>query len=78
MTFLEMLADVRSHHDTSKDLAEKLGISTQYLNDIERGRKRPSRQFVDRICTYLGRGPKGRQAWHLAAARAHGWEVPQE
>lgn len=75
MTFSEMLADVRVHHATSRSLAGKLGISAQYLSDVERGRRLPSRQFVERICAYLGRGPKGRAEWHVAAARANGWEV---
>ena len=75
LTFVEMLADVRSNHATSKGLAEKLGVSAQYLHDLENGRRLPSRNFIDRLCVYLGRGPKGRQQWHIAAARAHGWEV---
>jgi transcriptional regulator with XRE-family HTH domain len=74
--FTEMLAAVvLGMGVTSKHFAECIGISPQYLSDLERGRRLPSVAVVNRICTYMGRGPQGRKAWHLAGARAHGWEV---
>ncbi len=76
--FVEMLAEVRATHDTSKALAVQLGVSPQYLHDIERGRRLPSVAFVDRLCLYLGRGPVGRLEWHRAAAEAHGWKLSED
>lgn len=76
MTFVEMLLDVRAGLEMSqKDFAEALGFTPQYLNDLEHGRRLGSVEFVNRVCEYLSRGPKGRKEWHLAAARSHGWEV---
>ena len=72
----EMLRAVRVGMEISQqDFAAKLGISSQYLCDIEKGRRIPSVELVERIVTYLGRGPAGRREWHVAAAVAHGWDV---
>lgn len=76
MTFTEMLKTVREGNDmTQQKFAKSLSISPQYFNDLEQGRRLPSVEVTNRICEYLGRGPKGRLEWHLAAARAHGFEV---
>ena len=76
MTFVEMLIESRAGMEmTQQELASSLGFSPQYLCDLEKGRRRGSVEFVNRICKWLGRGPVGRKAWHLAAARSHGWEV---
>lgn len=76
MPFAEMLATVRgSLGKTQAAMANDLGISPQYLNDLERGRRSPSVAVVDRICTYLGRGPAGVREWHIAGAAAHGWKL---
>jgi transcriptional regulator with XRE-family HTH domain len=74
MTFVEMLAAVRENH-SQKAVARGLRYSVQYISDLERGRRAPSVEVVDRICEWMGRGPKGRREWHLAGARAQGWEV---
>ena len=77
MSFPEMLLAYRHGAEISqRSLAAALGISSQYLSDLEHGRRRPSVAIVDRICEYLGRGPFGRHEWHFAAARAHGWALP--
>ena len=76
MTFVEMLIEAREGRDLSqKEMAEHLGFTAQYLNDLEHGRRLGSVQFVNRICEWLECGSKGRKEWHLAGARAHGWEV---
>ena len=76
MSFQWMLVKIRLRGTFSqKDIAEKLGISVQYLHDLEHGRRKPSVSVVNRICHYMGRGPRGRREWHMAGARAHGWEV---
>ena len=75
-TFIDMLIEVRHGHDmTQKALAEALGFTPQYLCDLEKGRRLGSVEFVNRLCEWMGRGPTGRREWHVAAARAHGWEV---
>lgn len=58
-----------------KTLAETLGCSSQFICDVEKGRRTPSVAFIDRLCDWHGRGPKGRRDWHVAAARAHGWKI---
>jgi DNA-binding transcriptional regulator YiaG len=76
MTFVQLLVAVRSKTDMSqKEFAEALGFTAQYLCDLEHGRRCGSVEFVNRLCDWLEHGPKARKAWHLAAARAHGWEV---
>lgn len=72
--FQAMLIEVRSNFQ-QKQFAESLGYSPQYQHDLEKGRRLPSVAYVNRLCESLGRGPKGRLAWHRAAAKAHGWEV---
>lgn len=76
MSLPQMLVEVRSALDMNqKQLAEALECSPQFICDMEKGNRRPSVEFVDRICDYLSRGPKGRREWHIAAARAHGWKI---
>ena len=76
MTFVQMLQAVRSGMEIDqKTMAAGIGVSQQYLSDLESGRRMPSVRITNAICTWLGRGPKGRREWHEAAARAHGWEV---
>lgn len=76
MTFRQMLIELRVGRDMSqKALAQALGYTPQYLCDLEHGRRLGSVEFVDRLCEYFGRGPKGRREWHVAAARSHGWDV---
>ena len=76
MTFLELLRDVRIGREMSqKEFAEALGFTPQYLCDLEKGRRLGSVEFVNRLCDWMGRGPKGRLEWHRAGARSHGWNV---
>lgn len=76
MTFIEMLLETRKGRELSqKDFAQALGFTPQYLNDLEHGRRLGSVEFVNRLCDWMGRGPKGRKEWHLAGARSHGWNV---
>ena len=76
MTFVEMLKTIRAGHELQQqELAAGLGISTQYLSDLEAGRRLPSVRVVEAICEFFSRGPKGQREWHEAGARAHGWKV---
>ena len=76
MTFADMLVEVRTNVEMSQTaFAKALGISPQYLNDLEHGRRLGSVAFVNSLCDLMGRGPKGRKEWHMAGARSHGWEV---
>lgn len=76
MTFIEMLMTLRREGlFTQGHIAQELGISPQYLCDLEGGRRRPTVKLVNRISDYLGRGPLGRAEWHRAGARACGWDI---
>lgn len=73
-TFTAMLLEVCATHG-QKAVAAGIGYSVQYVSDLARGRRQPSVAVVNAICKWMGRGPKGRLAWHVAGARANGWEV---
>lgn len=74
--FKEMLRTVINESETTHaKFAAALGISPQYMSDLINGKRRPNPRLVDRICDYLGRGPRGRFAWHWAGATACGWKV---
>ena len=76
MTLPEMIKAVREGREiTQKRMAEAIGITPQYLCDLEHGRRPGSVEVVNRICDWMGRGPKGRRGWHIAGARSHGWDV---
>ncbi|MFI7672812.1 helix-turn-helix domain-containing protein [Actinophytocola sp. NPDC049390] len=42
------------HHERLVDVAEKAGISPQYLSEIERGRKEPSSEMIAAVAGALG------------------------
>ena len=76
MSFQEMFCTLLVSGTFSQpEMAKTLGISPAYFNDVLHGRRAPSVKLVNRICEYVGCKTTGRRAWHLAGARAHGWEV---
>jgi transcriptional regulator with XRE-family HTH domain len=77
MTFVGMLNEVLTpgRCGSLTAAAASIGISPQYLHDLKEGRRLPSVTVVNKICDWMGRGPKGRLEWHLAGAEAHGWEI---
>ena len=49
------LREVRHEQDrTLADVAEEAGVSTQYLSEIERGRKEPSSEILGAVAGALG------------------------
>ena len=78
-TFAEMIIQLRKDYNmTLTEFASLIGISAQYLCDLERKRRLPSVRVVHNICDHfiVGRGlVTARRVWHSAGARAHGWEV---
>ena len=49
------LRGVRHEQDrTLSDVAEEAGVSTQYLSEIERGRKEPSSEILGAVAGALG------------------------
>lgn len=74
LPWTDMFAEVCQRH-TNQSVAEAIGYSVQYVSDLRRGMRLPSVEVTNRICDWMGRGPKGRLEWHQAAARAHGWMV---
>lgn len=76
LTFTERLVRYREMKGLSqRALAQRIGISSAYLNDIEHGRRGPTVNLVNVIAEEFNFGPYLHHVWHLAAARAHGWEV---
>jgi transcriptional regulator with XRE-family HTH domain len=58
-----------------KDFAHRLGVSPQYLCDVEHDRRSPSVEFVKKVCGSIKMSRISRRDAHILAARAHGWEV---
>jgi transcriptional regulator with XRE-family HTH domain len=49
------LREERHHQQrTLADVAEHAGVSTQYLSELERGRKDPSSELLEAVCGALG------------------------
>lgn len=70
---------------TQKEMAARLGISPQYLHDLEKGRRLPSTRLADALAQLehemypQGNSLKQCQVfWHEHAARAHGWKIAKE
>lgn len=55
------------------DLAEKIGISNNYLSSIERGREKPSLEVFVSICNALNVSPD-----YLLVGTMHSSNVPQD
>ena len=52
----QLRAERRRQERTLVDVAERAGISTQYLSEIERGRKEPSSEVLGAVAGALGLG----------------------
>lgn len=50
----ELRAERHRQERTLADVSERAGISTQYLSEVERGRKEPSSEILDAINGALG------------------------
>ena len=51
----EILRDERLDQDRSlDDVARSVGMSKQYLSEVERGRKEPSSEMLHSVCDALG------------------------
>jgi DNA-binding Xre family transcriptional regulator len=49
------LRNVRTHQGrTLSEVADRAGISMQYLSEVERGRKEASSEILDAVCGSLG------------------------
>lgn len=44
-----------------KDMAEKLNITPSYLSSIENGKKRPTREWIDKLADVYNLSPSQRQ-----------------
>lgn len=54
MSFGRVISDARKRLDKSqKEIAERVGISPQYLNDLERNRRNPPANLLDEFATNL-------------------------
>jgi len=78
MEFKGSLASLRQLSKLSqKDMAAALHISPQYYYDLENGRRLPSVNIIHKIVAFLKLGHRKAavRAWHIMAARTHGWDV---
>ena len=76
LPFIQMLEQVLDATEMrQKHFAKAIGISQSYMCDLMKGKRGPSPNLVNKICDYMGTGPKGRRVWHMAAARTDGWEI---
>jgi transcriptional regulator with XRE-family HTH domain len=51
----EALRLIRVYHDAKQgDVAERLGISKSYLSEIEKGRKKPTLEIVEKYSSVFG------------------------
>lgn len=83
-SFITMLYAMRRDRNLSqKSMASLLGISPQYYNDLESGRRMPSVKIADAVSAVnrkIGLMPgqterKCKHGWHWRAAKAHGWKL---
>lgn len=75
-TLQQLMVRAREHIGLSqKEFAKRLGVSPQYVCDLEHGRRLGSVQYVDAVCDLIGAWPSMRKVWHHAGARAHGWQI---
>ena len=74
--FTELVTALRKARGfDQKQLAKWLGLSQQYVSDLQTGRRLPSLNVVEIICRRSECLPQGRLVWHRAAAMAHGWKI---
>ena len=73
-SFRTMFTNIRSIYSLG-ELSEILGYSRSYIHDVEKGRRMPSVEMIERISNSRLRHPYNRKAWHLVGAREHGWDV---
>jgi len=57
------------------ETAEHLGCSPQHVSDLLSGRRLPSVGITNALCSWQSTGEVSTRNIHLAAARAHGWQV---
>jgi transcriptional regulator with XRE-family HTH domain len=60
---------------TQTEVAERIGSSTSYVNQMLTGRKRPSPQWVDLIADTLKASDRQRVELHRAAAKDYGFKL---
>lgn len=60
---------------TQPELADSIGASTAYVNQMITGRKRASPEWVDLVATALDLSERKRVDLHRAAAKDHGFKL---
>jgi transcriptional regulator with XRE-family HTH domain len=71
----ELRAERAGQGRTLADVAQRAGVSTQYLSEVERGRKEPSSEVIEAVGGALGLtlvDLTGRVSRQLAATRPRG------
>jgi transcriptional regulator with XRE-family HTH domain len=57
------------------DMANALGVSAAYANDVEHDRRGPTVRLVKAICKLINADQDVAERWHRHGARAKGWDV---
>lgn len=74
--FKQMLSDAIWLKRVRQNVAAPgIGCSNAMLSELLKGTRLPSPGMVNKICDYLKTSKADRKKWHLAAAKAHGFEV---
>lgn len=60
---------------TQGELARYCGFSPTHLSDIKNGNRRPTVDFINKLCLALELTEKEKRELHEAAARDRGFEV---
>lgn len=76
-----LVLDLMSNSGVNQpQVAETLGVSTQYVNKLTTGRQKPSPEWVDLIASAVAATDEQRVELHRAAAEDHGFrlDLPKE
>lgn len=74
LSFTDALRHLRKHSGLDqKDFAYRVGVSPQYQNDLEMGRRMPSVNYVQAVLQNFPDADE--REWYRAGARVHGWRV---
>lgn len=76
IVFKDMLKGYRADVGlTLEQFGERIGYSAQYVSDLERGHRKPSTEFVTKLCAGMQMDVSEFRIWHRLGAEANGWKI---
>ncbi len=70
------LGDILAERGLSQaSAAARANISQPYFNQVAKGRRRASAEWIETVANALGLGEEERAELHRAAARDHGFKI---